>query len=153
METTLRVGEKKDIKAALALITELAIYEKAPNDVVVTEAEMLEWGFGSDKVFDFFVLEKNNVIIGLALYYCKYSTWKGKCIFLEDIIVTQSERGNGYGKLLFEAVAKVAKEKKVRRMEWQVLNWNKPAINFYKKYNSHFDSEWINCKLTEFNEF
>src|SRR6185436_4147670 len=100
------------------------------------------------KLFDFFVLEKSDRIIGIALYYYKYSTWKGKCLFLEDIIVTEKERRNGYGKLLFAEAVKVAKEMKVRRMEWQVLDWNEAAIDFYKKYNSNFDGEWLNCKLT-----
>jgi GNAT superfamily N-acetyltransferase len=92
-------------------------------------------------------LLKNDEIIGLALYYYKYSTWKGKCIFLEDIIITESERKNGYGKLLFNEVVKVAKIEGVERMEWQVLNWNTPAIQFYKKYNAVLDDEWINGKL------
>lgn len=144
----IRKGEKQDIPQALKLVTELAIYEKAPNDVEVTVEEMTEWGFGNDKQFDFFVAEENHQILGMALYYFKYSTWKGKCLFLEDIIVTESQRGKGIGQLLFETVVKVAKETKVRRMEWQVLDWNEPAIKFYAKYNSCLDGEWINCKLT-----
>lgn len=148
MSVTLRIGTEKDLPRALELVKELAIFEKAPQDVEVTIAEMTNWGFGKDKLFDFFVLEKENVIVGIALYYYKYSTWKGKCLFLEDIIVTEKERKNGYGKLLFNEVLKVAKAQKVRRMEWQVLDWNTPAIEFYKKYNSHLDGEWINCKLT-----
>lgn len=147
MNLEIRIGTEKDLPSALRLIKELAIFENAPNDVEVTETEMMNWGFGKNKLFDFFVLEKDNVIIGLALYYYKYSTWKGKCLFLEDIIVTESQRKNGYGKLLFQEVVKVAKSEKVRRMEWQVLDWNEAAIQFYKKYNSNFDGEWINCKL------
>jgi GNAT superfamily N-acetyltransferase len=143
-----RKGTEADLPGVLALIRELAEYEKAPGEVEVTITEMINWGFGKDKLFDFFVLEKENSIIGIALYYYKYSTWKGKCLFLEDIIVTEKERGNGYGKLLFNAVARVAKEQKVRRMEWQVLEWNTPAISFYEKYNSVIDPEWMNCKLT-----
>lgn len=143
----IRKGIINDIPAALGLVKELAIYEKAPQEVEVTIEQMNEWGFGKDKLFEFFVAEKEGKIIGIALYYFKYSTWKGKCLFLEDIIVTESERKNGYGKLLFEAVAKVAKELKVKRMEWQVLDWNNPAINFYKKYEANFDDEWLNCKL------
>lgn len=146
---SIRKGNKNDISYALALVKELADYEKAPQEVEVTMEEMTAWGFGADKQFDFFVAEQNNIIVGMALFYYKYSTWKGKCLFLEDIIVTQSQRGNGIGKLLFEQVAKVAKEEKVRRMEWQVLDWNEPAIGFYKKYQTLFDGEWINCKLTE----
>lgn len=145
---SIRKGNKNDVSQALTLVQELADYEKAPHEVEVTIEEMTEWGFGTDKQFDFFVAERNNKIVGMALYYYKYSTWKGKCLFLEDIVVTQTQRGQGIGKLLFEQVAKVAKEEKVRRMEWQVLDWNEPAIGFYKKYQSLFDGEWINCKLT-----
>lgn len=148
MSAKIRVGTENDIPRVLELVKELAVFEKAPNEVEVTVSEMTNWGFGQDKIFDFFVLEKENVIVGIALYYYKYSTWKGKCLFLEDIIVTENERKNGYGKLLFNEVVKVAKAQKVRRMEWQVLDWNTPAIEFYKKYESHLDGEWINCKLT-----
>jgi GNAT superfamily N-acetyltransferase len=142
-----RKGVTADIPKILTLIKELAAYERAPDEVEVSAVEMEHWGFGADKVFDFFVLEKDNVIIGLALYYYKYSTWKGKCIFLEDIIVTKDERGKGYGRLLFNEVAAIAKREKVRRMEWQVLEWNTPAIEFYKKYEAVIDPEWLNCKL------
>lgn len=144
----IRKGSKTDLPQVLGLIKELAIYEKAPNEVEVTVEQMEEWGFGNDKQFEFFVGEKNNTIVGIALYYYKYSTWKGKCLFLEDIIVTESERRHGYGKLLFNEVVKVAKAQKVKRMEWQVLEWNTPAIEFYKNYNANLDAEWINCKLT-----
>jgi GNAT superfamily N-acetyltransferase len=144
----IRKGTREDIPAVLALVKELAVFEKQPDEVQVTVPEMLDWGFGKKKIFEFFVLEVDGVLVGMALYYYKYSTWKGKCLFLEDIIVTEKERGNGYGKLLFAEVVKVARKKKVRRMEWQVLEWNSAAIEFYKKYNTHFDGEWINCKLT-----
>jgi GNAT superfamily N-acetyltransferase len=143
-----RRGRKEDLPQVLALVKELAVYEKAPNEVEVTIPQMEEWGFGADKQFDFFVAENNGKIVGIALYYYKYSTWKGKCLFLEDIIVTETERKNGYGKQLFDAVAQVAKEEKVKRMEWQVLEWNEPAIKFYQKTPTVFDKEWINCKLT-----
>lgn len=148
MSIEIRKGTKTDISFALNLVKELANYEKAPNEVEVTIEEMTEWGFGSDKQFDFFVATDNSVIVGLALYYYKYSTWKGKCLFLEDIIVTESQRGKGLGKLLFDKVVQVSKEQKVRRMEWQVLDWNTPAIEFYKKYDANLDGEWVNCKLT-----
>lgn len=144
----IRVGVKEDLANILKLIQELADYEKAPAEVEVTVAEMENWGFGPDKIFDFFVAEKNGVIVGLALYYYKYSTWKGKCLFLEDIIVTEKMRGTGIGKLLFDRIVEVAKDKKVRRLEWQVLEWNEPAIKFYKKYNATLDPEWLNGKLT-----
>lgn len=148
MPISIRKGIINDIPQTLNLVKELAIYEKAPHDVEVTIEEMTEWGFGKDKQFDFFVAEENNAIIGIALYYYKYSTWKGKCLFLEDIIVTEVYRGRGIGKLLFEEVIKVAKAENVRRMEWQVLDWNTPAITFYEKYKAVLDGEWINCKLT-----
>ncbi len=147
MNIKIRKGTAQDLNATLDLIKQLAEYEKAPNEVTVNVEQMYNWGFGKDKIFDFFVLEKNTTIIGIALYYFKYSTWKGKCLFLEDIIITENERQNGYGKLLFNEVAKVAKNEKVERMEWQVLNWNTPAIKFYKKYNAILDDEWINGKL------
>lgn len=148
MSIQIRKGTQADIPAALGLVKELAIYEKAPQEVEVTVEEMTNWGFGPDHQFDFFVAEEDGQIIGMALYYYKYSTWKGKCLFLEDIIVTESQRQRGVGKLLFDEVVKVAKADRVRRMEWQVLEWNTPAIEFYKKYQSHFDGEWVNCKLT-----
>lgn len=148
MSISIRTGTKQDIPGALNLVKELASYEKAPNEVEVTIEEMINWGFGADKQFDFFVAEEHHHIIGIALYYYKYSTWKGKCLFLEDIIVTESQRQRGIGKLLFNEVVKVAKADGVKRMEWQVLEWNTPAIEFYKKYQSHFDGEWVNCKLT-----
>jgi GNAT superfamily N-acetyltransferase len=148
MSATIRKGIQNDLPRVLELVRELAVFEKAPNEVEVTISEMINWGFGNEKIFDFFVLEKENVIVGIAVYYYKYSTWKGKCLFLEDIIVTEKERKHGYGKLLFNEVVKVAKAQKVRRMEWQVLDWNTPAIEFYKKYQANLDGEWINCKLT-----
>jgi GNAT superfamily N-acetyltransferase len=148
MSIEIRIGTKTDIPFALNLVKELAAYEKAPNEVEVTIEEMTEWGFGSDKQFDFYVALLDDVIVGMALYYFKYSTWKGQCLFLEDIIVTESQRGKGLGKLLFDKVVQVSKEMKVRRMEWQVLDWNMPSIEFYKKYNSILDCEWVNCKLT-----
>ncbi len=146
MEITIRKGIANDINAALLMVKELATYEKAPNEVEVTIQEMKKEF--TNNTFDFFVAEINTEIIGIALYYYKYSTWKGKCIFLEDIIVTEKYRNKGVGKLLFDAVTTIAKQEQVRRLEWQVLNWNAPAITFYKKFNANFDDEWINCKLT-----
>jgi len=148
MSIIIRAGDKADLPSILELIKELADYERAPAEVEVTVAEMENWGFGKDKIFSFFIAEKDNVIVGLALYYYKYSTWKGKCLFLEDIIVTEKMRGTGIGKLLFDKIVEVAKHEKVRRLEWQVLEWNEPAIKFYKKYNATLDPEWLNGKLT-----
>lgn len=148
IDIKIRKGLETDLEQVLGLVKELAIYEKAPNEVEVTIEEMHNWGFGNDKVFEFFVAEHEHKIIGIALYYYKYSTWKGKCLFLEDIIVTEAYRRYGLGSKLFNEVALVAKQQQVRRMEWQVLDWNEPAINFYKKYQAHLDGEWINGKLT-----
>ena len=147
METIIRLGNQSDLPRVLELVRELAAFEKAPDEVEVTIDEMANWGFGKDKIFDFFVLEKQARIIGLALYYYKYSTWKGKCLFLEDIIVTEAMRGRKIGKLLFDQLIEEAKEKKFNRIIWQVLEWNEPAINFYKKYNADFDPEWVNCSI------
>ncbi len=147
MQTIIRKGTKEDIPGVLALIKELAEYEKAPNEVVITVEQLKEDGFGENPIYGLFVAELDEKIVGIALYYWKYSTWKGKCLFLEDIIVTESLRGQKIGAKLFEEVVKVAKQAKVKRLEWQVLNWNEPAINFYKKYNAHLDDEWLNGKL------
>jgi GNAT superfamily N-acetyltransferase len=149
MEISIRKGVRDDLPQVLGLIRELAAYEKAPGEVAVTIEEMERDGFGENPVFRFFVAELDKKIIGISLYYIKYSTWKGKCIFLEDIIVTEQYRKYGIGKKLFDEVVKVAKAMHARRMEWQVLEWNEPAIKFYEKVNSNFDAEWVNCKLTE----
>lgn len=149
MNITIRQGLKADLPQVLNLIKELAAYEKAPGEVAVTVEEMERDGFGEHPVFRCFVAETDKKIVGMSLYYIKYSTWKGKCVFLEDIIVTEPFRQYGIGKKLFDKVVEVAKEMKARRMEWQVLEWNEPAIKFYEKVNSNFDAEWVNCKLTE----
>lgn len=142
-----RKGEKSDLSQALNLVKELARYEHAPDEVELTLEEMEQDGFGPAPIFEFFVAEENSRVVGIALYYQKYSTWKGRCLFLEDIVVTESHRRAGIGKQLFDAVLAVAKEKKVRRLEWQVLDWNEPAIQFYKKYGATLDPEWMNGKL------
>ena len=145
---TVRKGILADVPFVFNLIKELALYEKAPQEVTVTLDELVADGFGDNSIYGLFVAEQGNVIVGIALYYEKYSTWKGRSLFLEDIIVTESKRGNGVGHALFQSVISVAKERKSARMEWQVLDWNEPAINFYKKYNANLDPEWLNGKLT-----
>ncbi|MEX1239059.1 MAG: GNAT family N-acetyltransferase [Cyclobacteriaceae bacterium] len=143
----IRPGKKADLSRVLELVKELALYERAPHEVSNTVALMEEDGFGPHPVYGFFVAESGGVIVGLSLYYWRYSTWKGKRLYLEDIIVTESERGKGTGKLLFERTMEKALEENCSGMMWQVLEWNEPAINFYKKYGSMLDSEWVNCNL------
>ena len=145
----IRRGVKEDLPKALDLIRELAEYEKELDNVSNTVQMMEEDGFGDTPVFGFFVAEDSHKnIVGLALYYYKYSTWKGKRLYLEDLIVTQRERGKGIGKQLFNAVIVQGKTTGCSGMSWQVLNWNEPAINFYDKYyNAAFDSEWVNCRI------
>jgi GNAT superfamily N-acetyltransferase len=145
----IREGKKEDLKKVFELIQELALYEKAPEQVTNTMEKMEEDGFGPNPVYWFFVLikEKTNEIIGTAIYYYRYSTWKGKRLYLEDYIVTEEERGHGAGKLLFEKVMRKAIEEKCTGMMWQVLDWNDPAINFYKRYNAEIESGWYNCHL------
>jgi GNAT superfamily N-acetyltransferase len=154
MEINIRKAVKEDCPRLLELIQELAVYEKAPNDVTVTMEHFVESGFGSHPIWWAFVAESpspnkpgKSTIQGFALYYIRYSTWKGQAMYLEDIIVTEEARGKGIGKLLFERLMVEAREKGWNRIIWQVLDWNEPAINFYKKYNAGFDHEWINCSL------
>ena len=131
----------------MSLIRELALFEKAPNEVVNTEARMLQEGFGDNPLFKAYVAEQNGVIVGLSIFYYRYSTWKGKCLYLEDLIITESERGKGIGTLLFEKTLAYAKDDGCTKMNWQVLDWNTPAIDFYKKYGSVFEDEWLNTSL------
>jgi ribosomal protein S18 acetylase RimI-like enzyme len=144
----IRKAEKEDCNAMLELIKELAVYERAPEEVTVNFNHFVESGFGEKPVWWAFVAEVDRKIVGFALYYIRYSTWKGQRMYLEDIIVNEPFRGNGIGKLLFDQLVEEAKEKKLQAMVWQVLEWNEPAINFYKKYEAvKFDSEWLNCSL------
>lgn len=149
MDTNIRKGKASDLPQVLELINELALYEKAPQEVTVTIAELIEDSFGDNPVFYFFVAEQGTQILGTAIYYIKYSTWKGRCVYLEDIIVKESQRGKKIGKHLFEAVILECKNLGAKRMEWQVLDWNTPALHFYKKFNAQVDPSWVNCKLTE----
>jgi len=148
---TIRKGLKKDIPQVLQLVKSLALFEKAPEEVQVTEDEMLCWGFGKEKVFDFFVAldTETKSIVGIAIYYFKYSSWKGKCLYLDDIFVHADFRNQGIGQRLFDNVLKICKTQGLRKMEWQVLNWNHDAIRFYERNNAQFDNEWINCKIVD----
>ena len=147
MSIHVRRAVKKDCPRLLELVKELALYEKAPQEVTVTAEHFEESGFGSNPVWWAFVAEENGVIQGFALYYIRYSTWKGQAMYLEDILVTEAARGKGIGKLLMDQLIIEAIEKGFSRIVWQVLEWNEPAINFYKKYNADFDAEWVNCSI------
>lgn len=144
---TVREGKQEDLSRVLELIKELAEYERALHEVTNTVDRMMVDGFGPNPVFQFYVAIEGEKIIGLSLYYYRYSTWKGKRLYLEDIIVTQSERGRGIGKMLFDATMKRCLLENCTGMMWQVLDWNKSAIQFYKKFGTRFDSEWVNCHL------
>ncbi|MBK5285289.1 MAG: GNAT family N-acetyltransferase [Bacteroidia bacterium] len=149
MKVNIRKGEKKDIPQALQLVKELALYERAPEEVITTVQQMEKDGFGENPVFRFLVAEMEKEIIGMALYYTAYSTWKGKYIYLDDLIVTEKQRRTGAGKLLFDALLKEAKREGANQMRWHVLEWNEPAINFYKKYNAVLDPEWITGRMSK----
>jgi len=149
MNFTIRKATRKDVPEILRLIKELAEYEKAPGEVKVTLKELENDGFGPNPVYNAFVAQSGSVIAGMALYYVKYSTWKGRCIYLDDIVVNEKYRRYGIGGKLFEEVVKVCKAMGARKIDWQVLHWNEPAILFYKKYNTVFNNEWVNCTLYE----
>jgi GNAT superfamily N-acetyltransferase len=147
-EIQIRKAVKEDCPRLLELVRELAMYEKAPQEVTVSLQHFEDSGFGRNPVWWAFVAEVNGTVEGFALYYIRYSTWKGQRMYLEDLIVTEKMRGKGLGKLLFDALIAETKEKKFSGMVWQVLDWNEPAINFYKKYyHASFDPEWINCSI------
>ena len=151
MEIKIRKAVREDCARMMELIQELATYEKAPDEVTVSLSHFEESGFGPNPVWWAFVAEVNGVVVGMALYYVRYSTWKGQRMYLEDLLVTEEMRGKKIGSLLFDALIQEAKDKKFIGMNWQVLDWNEPAINFYKKYNASFDPEWLNCAIS-FNQ-
>lgn len=149
MSVHIRKATPADVPHILRLVKELADYEKAPNEVVVTEEILLRDGFGEHPLFHCFIAEKaDGSIPGMALYYIKYSTWKGPCVFLEDIVVSQSERRSGIGKQLFEKVIEETRSRGALRMEWQVLDWNEPAMRFYEQYQPEILKEWLNFRLS-----
>lgn len=144
----IREAYKADCPRMLELIHELALYEKAPDEVTVTLEEFIDAGFGEKPVWKAFVAEIEGKVEGFALFYIRYSTWKGCRLYLEDFIVTEKMRGKGIGKLLFERTIQEAKEKGYKGMVWQVLDWNEPALNFYRKYEAYVESGWLNASLS-----
>ncbi len=147
-DPVLRRGQEADLPRVLALIQELAVYEREPDAVTNTLEMMRRDGFGPAPIFGFFVLENGADIIGLALFYTGYSTWKGRMLYLEDLVVTEAARRGGYGRRLFDAVVAEARRTGAQRMKWQVLDWNAPAIAFYKKLGATIESEWLNGNLS-----
>jgi GNAT superfamily N-acetyltransferase len=151
MSFIIREGQKQDVKAVLDLITELAVFEKEPDAVEITVEDLLKDGFSDNPKFKLFVAEENAVVIGIALFYERYSTWKGKSIHLEDLMVTQSKRKIGAGKALYTAVLKYAHDHDFNRVAWEVIDWNTNAINFYKSTGATYLSDWSVVQMNKEN--
>ena len=145
----IRDGVQNDIPQVFNLIKELAVYEKLPHEVDTSVAQLIADGFGANPLYGLIVAEQNQQIIGTSIYYFRYSTWKGKRLYLEDLIVTENMRGQGIGKQLFDATILKAKELSCNGMNWLVLDWNKSAMSFYDKYNPEYDSTWVLASLTK----
>jgi GNAT superfamily N-acetyltransferase len=145
----IRKGTIEDMPAVLSLIQELASFEKEPSAVVVTVADLKRDGFGENPLFYTFVAVENEEIVGMALYYYRYSTWKGKTIHLEDLIVKEEKRGLGLGYKLYSEVIAQGKCDGVRRIEWNVLDWNAPAIEFYEKSGAKVFKDWLVVQMDE----
>lgn len=135
----------------MSLVRELAEFEKAPEEVRTSEEELLKDGFGEVPAFGAIVAEWEGAVQGMAVYYFSYSTWKGRSMYIDDIVVFQKARGNGLGKALMDRLVEIAKEENVGKLHWQVLDWNEPAIKFYAKYRATFDAEWINVAVSREN--
>ncbi|MFS2185837.1 N-acetyltransferase family protein [Mucilaginibacter sp. Mucisp84] len=148
-EVNIRYAVQSDCPRLMELVHELALYEKAPEEVTVTLQHFEETGFGPNPVWKAFVAEVDSVVVGFALYYIRYSTWKGSRMYLEDLIVTEEMRGKKIGKLLFDRLLREAKECGFSGMVWQVLDWNEPAINFYNKYGANIEAGWLNASLSK----
>jgi GNAT superfamily N-acetyltransferase len=145
----IRKGNPEDMKAVLGLIQELADFEKEPDAVLVTEADLIRDGFSTNPLFSVFVAEVEAEIVGIALYYYRFSTWKGKTIHLEDLVVKDKMRGTGLGYALYSEIIKQAKKDNVRRIDWNVLDWNTPAIEFYEKSGAKVLDEWRVAQMDE----
>jgi GNAT superfamily N-acetyltransferase len=149
MKCTIRKAEKKDMPQVLELIKELAVFEQEPDAVEVTVADLEAEGFGENNLFNCFVAEVATEIIGMALVYFRFSTWKGRTVHLEDLVVKQSYRSHGVGTLLYNEVVAYAREQGVKRVEWVVLDWNKNAIDFYEKSGATLLKDWYLVQLEE----
>jgi len=149
MSILIRDAVQNDMKQVLMLIKELAKFEKEPNAVILNEEQLVRDGFSENPKFKCFVAESNNEIIGMALGYPRYSTWKGVTMHLEDLIVTKSRRGNGIGSLLFSKFINYAHSLRVKRIEWAVLDWNVNAIEFYEKNGAKILSDWRVAQMDE----
>ena len=146
MKPNIRIAKRSDVPAIFALIQELALYEKAPEQVTNT-AEQLSVDLFDEHLCEAIVAELDSEIVGFALYYTSYSTWKGACLYLEDFYVKEEVRKLGIGQQLFDEIVLIAKARNVKRMDWQVLEWNEPAIRFYEKQQALLDPEWLNGRL------
>lgn len=149
MNFSIREGKKEDMPAVLDLIKELAHFEKEADAVVVSVADLEKDGFGNSPLFKTFVAEVGKEIVGMALFYPRYSTWKGPTIHLEDLIVKNSKRGLNIGSALYKKVIEYGHNLGVKRMEWVVLDWNTPAIEFYKKTGAHILDDWKTVQMDE----
>lgn len=149
MKVSIRPAEVEDVGIVHNLILELAIFEKAPKEVEVSIDQLNDDIFGSNSIIEVYVAEYEGEIAGVAIVYEKYSTWKGRSMHLEDLIVNESFRGKGIGTALFEFIIDLSVKRNYGRMEWQVLDWNESAIEFYKNYGSEFLEEWLDCRLTK----
>ncbi len=147
MQINIRKGRAEDVPQVHELVRELAIYERAEEQFVNTVAQMTEDGFGPNPIYGLIVAEAEEKIIGISLYYTRYSTWKGKRLYLEDLIVTEAMRGHGGGKMLLDATVAEARSTGCTGVMWQVLDWNEPSIAFYERYGARLDAEWVNCHL------
>lgn len=146
MKATIRAAKQEDMASVLSLIKELAEFEKAPQEVIVTEQDLLKDGFDYEH-FKVNVAELEGKIVGIALFYIGYSTWKGKMVYLDDLVVKEDFRNNGIGRELLQSVISFANQVNARLIKWQVLHWNEKAINFYKRYDITMDNEWVDCKM------
>jgi GNAT superfamily N-acetyltransferase len=151
-DVIVREAQPSDAILLFGLIQELAVFERAPDAVINTPEAIVKHGWGQNPLFVCWIAELAGQPVGMALCYVRYSTWKGPVLYLEDIIVKEAFRGHGAGTLLFETCLDHAKSRGFRRMSWQVLDWNQPAIDFYGKYGANFDSEWVNCSIDISNE-